>query len=1110
MKFTDFSIDNFGALSKYSLPEMAPGLNVVHGPNGSGKTTLLQFIRGVFAGFAEARRRQLIPPVGSGAAGGTIGVEWGSRRLAVIRHSRPDEYETLAINVRQGAADEGQSLRKHIEAFDDERLSVLFTAGSFDANSVEALINLARQDGLDLSTVVGNERPLSARLTHLHSRRALVLREIGEPGRRGELLLLCEAIAQERLAIQRQADERKAELLRARVDADEKLAALELEIEALHLDWQAVSTDLSECEDRLSSETRQTVVDVVYLQEAETPAENPRLPEVEELDLRIEHLRKALKDLAASRHELSREAAENAGSDVPDRFAFARRQRDALRVMQMQLQVLNGTVQWLASARLSGTCVCENLGERLGSVVEEMRRQVEFSCQELSRQQTAWKLEQSRSDLSAVDACEHGLRQQIDWLRVRREELLEEAAHPLMSRLAHTITAERQYCGCPQHSATMRATTPKVVTRRTVRQREDVTSNARPGDVELQQVLADRKASLWSDWQSAIGRSNDLEIRRRRVIHEHRSIDIEAALADCERRLQDARREIDELQAKHTELAAVDDEIRTVESQLVRDKSSRVISEASEHLDLLTLGRYRALRTSDDATKLQIIAENGSPYVASALSRGTLFQVALALRISLVDEYARRGLEFPLVLDDVLVDSDEHRLEAAAHLLSAAAQRGRQVLFLTCQDHLVDMLEDRGAAIHTLIGATRSRAARTSFVPATPVISVAAAPPAALTEPPAPPKELLRETSRKVAAKPADLGDDLRLATEIPSLSVSFATLLANDGIHTLRQVQDIDPRAEATLLARLGIPRVELATWQAEAALLEGLPELANDDVRLLAAVGVHSPEKLARLTAEVLWQRIQRFRGSTPQPWHAWIRDRNSWPREEEVAEWIRAARWGRDQQAPRDILALAPGIAEDDSQDDGPDDNGPKPAGDGEKTAAKRTRRSRRSRFTASANTRSRGSASAEAGARYFLTIDSPIVDAPSIGPKTARLLNRAGVQTVVHLLQRDPSELAENIADRAITAEVITGWQQQSRLMCEIPELRGHDAQLLVGCGFPSVDSLATSAPGEAFDAIAMLAKSKAGQRMLRSSTAPEREEIAAWVEFAKSRQDRRAA
>ncbi|HVJ86284.1 MAG TPA: AAA family ATPase, partial [Caulifigura sp.] len=706
MKLTDLSIDHFGALSKFSLPEIAPGLNVLHGPNGSGKTTLVQFIRGVFAGFDEARRRQLIPPVGSETAGGTIGIEWGSRRMAVIRHGRPDEYETLAINVRQGQSDEGQSLRKHIEAFDDERLSVLFTAGSFDANSVEALIRLARTDGLDLSTVPGNERPISARLTHLHSQRASLLRHAPPAGRRAELQAQREAIAAEKLAIQRQADERRAELLRARVALDERLAIVDVEIDQLFLEFQALETDLSECESRLWA-SRQPVLDVVYVQETIPPGLNPRLPEVEELDRRIEHVRTVLKDLAASRHQLSIEAANAAGSDVPDRLAFAARQRESLRVMQMQLHALSGTAQWLETASHQGTCVCETVHERLASVVDEMRRQVELSCQELSRQQTAWQLEQRRADLASLDQTEQGLERQLNWLRLRREELLEEAAHPTLSRLAHTVTAERQFCGCPEHTATMRATTPRVVTRRTVQERHDQ-SAAPPEDLACHTALIELKSAAWNAWQTAMARSCDLELQRRRLISAFHAIDIAPALADCEHRLAAIQRQLEELDAQLAELAALDAEIRTLESQLVRDQSSRLISEASENLELLTLSRYRALRIGTDGMTLQVIGENDSPYVASALSRGTLFQVALALRIALVDEYARRGLEFPLVLDDVLVDSDEHRLEAAAQLLSAAAERGRQILFLTCQDHLVDMLEDRGAAVHSLPGSIRT------------------------------------------------------------------------------------------------------------------------------------------------------------------------------------------------------------------------------------------------------------------------------------------------------------------------------------------------------------------------------------------------------------------
>ena len=145
------------------------------------------------------------------------------------------------------------------------------------------------------------------------------------------------------------------------------------------------------------------------------------------------------------------------------------------------------------------------------------------------------------------------------------------------------------------------------------------------------------------------------------------------------------------------------------------------------------------------------------------------------------------------------------------------------------------------------------------------------------------------------------------------------------------------------------------LAGWKAEAALLRDLPGLSREDIRLLAAVGIHRAHMLTKFTAEELWQRIQRFRGSTPQPWHAWIRDRNSWPREEEIAEWIAIARMSTGEH--RDLLALTSAETDDDE----PDDDGPKPAGEHDHSSRKRTRRSRRARFSA-ASTRPRWSSAA----------------------------------------------------------------------------------------------------------------------------------------------------
>ncbi len=783
-----------------------------------------------------------------------------------------------------------------------------------------------------------------------------------------------------------------------------------------------------------------------------------------------------LKDLAATRQQVSVNAAESTGADVPDRLTFVARQRESLRVMQMQLQVLGGTVQWMELARLGGRCVCESAQERLQSIMDEMRRQVELSCQELSRQQTAWQLQQQRADRQQVDDCEAGVRQQIEWLRARREELLEEAAHPVLSRLAHTVRAERQFCGCPEHSATMRATTPRVVTRKTIQERTESEVAARPGDDSLRLKLAETTRRAWERWQGALALSSELERQRLAVIREFNAIDVEPQITELEARLRQLREQRARLEALQLELLNVEAELRRIEGQVVRDRASRVITEASEHLELLTLGRYRALRTSNDGTRLQVIAENDSPYVAAALSRGTLFQVALALRVALVDEYARRGLEFPLVLDDVLVDSDEHRLEAAAQLLSAASGRGRQILFLTCQDHLVDMLEDRGALIHGLPGSIRVRQARPTFVPAVP--------PMALPVPePVPPRVTVAKSAiAESASLPAVAGTPVALDEEagsefdsplslIPSLSAQTAQLLNFEGIETIGQLLELHPGTEGGILVRLGIGRNDLVTWQAEGMLLCTLPELSRDDVQLLVAVGVSRPEELAAFHPDALWQRVQRFRGSIPQPWHAWMRDRNSWPREDEVARWIHLA----GHPGRRHVIELHPGSEFDSAEDgDQPEDDGPQPAGDGDAPRRSRRRRSRRPRHSLGAAARGRtgATASTEGGPRYFLTSDSPIVDAPSIGPKTARMLNRAGVQTVMHLLQRSPAELAETIADRSVPAEMITAWQQQSRLMCEIPELRGHDAQLLVACDSRTVEALATA---NAFELQALLEK-----------------------------------
>lgn len=135
------------------------------------------------------------------------------------------------------------------------------------------------------------------------------------------------------------------------------------------------------------------------------------------------------------------------------------------------------------------------------------------------------------------------------------------------------------------------------------------------------------------------------------------------------------------------------------------------------------------------------------------------------------------------------------------------------------------------------------------------------------------------------------------------------------------------------------------------------------------------------------------------------------------------------------------------------------------------------------------------------RLYLTPGHDVVDAPSIGPKTAERLIAEGVKTVADLFAADPGALAEALDTAHIRAKTIAEWQDQARLVCEIPGLRGTHAQLLVGAGYRDVRRIARAEPREISADMLRFVQTSEGQRILRSGGAPDLEKIMGWVKAA---------
>ncbi|QDT35827.1 hypothetical protein Pan189_01800 [Stratiformator vulcanicus] len=159
----------------------------------------------------------------------------------------------------------------------------------------------------------------------------------------------------------------------------------------------------------------------------------------------------------------------------------------------------------------------------------------------------------------------------------------------------------------------------------------------------------------------------------------------------------------------------------------------------------------------------------------------------------------------------------------------------------------------------------------------------------------------------------------------------------------------------------------------------------------------------------------------------------------------------------------------------------------------------------------NTESTADASGESdGPKFYLDRNCPVVDAPSIGPKTASRLEGVGIRTVADLLGANATGVAARLGVTYITAEVFRDWQRQARLCCQIPNLRGHDSQILVACGVTDPTDLVALDAEELFELVAPFCESEEGQRILRSGKSPTVEEVGDWIDWSQSARPLKAA
>ncbi len=140
---------------------------------------------------------------------------------------------------------------------------------------------------------------------------------------------------------------------------------------------------------------------------------------------------------------------------------------------------------------------------------------------------------------------------------------------------------------------------------------------------------------------------------------------------------------------------------------IARDKHAsiapKLAARASEYLKEITGGAYdevlinRDLGVSVRIPQLQKMSEDPE----RILSKGTVDQIYLALRLAMIQCLSETGESIPMLLDDPFSNYDDQRLRQTLGLLTRLGQHN-QILLFTCRDDVAHAARDLNAAVLVL------------------------------------------------------------------------------------------------------------------------------------------------------------------------------------------------------------------------------------------------------------------------------------------------------------------------------------------------------------------------------------------------------------------------
>ena len=160
-------------------------------------------------------------------------------------------------------------------------------------------------------------------------------------------------------------------------------------------------------------------------------------------------------------------------------------------------------------------------------------------------------------------------------------------------------------------------------------------------------------------------------------------------LSNLEEKLVDNKNRMSTLRKLNSSMELVKEVLSNAYEKMKKSVTPKFTQELSNTISKITDGKYTNIVPNDEQGLL-VELDNGNYEPASKLSVGTIDQLYLSLRLSMVEELSEENM--PIILDEVFAYYDDERLKNTLSFLNEKCNN-HQILIFSCTDREKEMLE---------------------------------------------------------------------------------------------------------------------------------------------------------------------------------------------------------------------------------------------------------------------------------------------------------------------------------------------------------------------------------------------------------------------------------